>query len=214
MAAPKLKMRLGDLLVHENILTNEQLMEALNSQKMTGRKLGDALTELGHIDERQLLAFLAKQLDVPRHRAQEYMDKYFERYPNVMAYMEDTRQQASEQGYVETLFGRRLYLPDIKAKNAMRRKGAERAAINAPMQGTAADIIKKAMLAVDEWLQANDDPRIQMTMQVHDELVFEIHEDIVEEATSKLVDIMNNAVQLKVPLIAEAGIGDNWEQAH
>jgi DNA polymerase-1 len=157
---------------------------------------------------------LAKQLDVPRHRAQEYMDKYFERYPNVMAYMEDTRQQASEQGYVETLFGRRLYLPDIKAKNAMRRKGAERAAINAPMQGTAADIIKKAMLAVDEWLQANDDPRIQMTMQVHDELVFEIHEDIVEEATSKLVDIMNNAVQLKVPLIAEAGIGDNWEQAH
>jgi DNA polymerase-1 len=157
---------------------------------------------------------LAKQLDVPRHRAQEYMDKYFERYPNVMAYMEDTRQQASEQGYVETLFGRRLYLPDIKAKNAMRRKGAERAAINAPMQGTAADIIKKAMLAVDEWLQAKNDPRIQMTMQVHDELVFEIHQDIVEEATAKLVDIMNNAVQLKVPLIAEAGIGDNWEQAH
>ena len=157
---------------------------------------------------------LAKQLDVPRHRAQEYMDKYFERYPNVMAYMEDTRQQASEQGFVETLFGRRLYLPDIKAKNAMRRKGAERAAINAPMQGTAADIIKKAMLAVDEWLQAKGDPRIQMTMQVHDELVFEIHQDIVEEATSQLVEIMNNAVELKVPLIAEAGIGDNWEQAH
>jgi DNA polymerase-1 len=157
---------------------------------------------------------LAKQLDVPRHRAQEYMDKYFERYPNVMAYMEDTRQQASEQGYVETLFGRRLYLPDIKAKNAMRRKGAERAAINAPMQGTAADIIKKAMLAVDDWLQAKNDPRIQMTMQVHDELVFEIHQDIVEEATAKLVEIMNNAVQLKVPLIAEAGLGDNWEQAH
>jgi len=157
---------------------------------------------------------LAKQLDVPRHRAQEYMDKYFERYPNVMSYMEDTRQQASEQGFVETLFGRRLYLPDIKAKNAMRRKGAERAAINAPMQGTAADIIKKAMLAVDAWLQAQDDPRIKMTMQVHDELVFEIHQDIVEETTAKLVEIMNNAVELKVPLIAEAGIGDNWEQAH
>jgi len=157
---------------------------------------------------------LAKQLDVPRHRAQEYMDKYFERYPNVMAYMEDTRQQAAEQGYVETCFGRRLYLPDIKAKNAMRRKGAERAAINAPMQGTAADIIKKAMLAVDEWIQAKNDPRIQMTMQVHDELVFEIHQDIVEETTSKLVEIMNEAVELKVPLIAEAGIGDNWEQAH
>jgi len=157
---------------------------------------------------------LAKQLDVPRHRAQEYMDKYFERYPNVMAYMEDTRQQAAEQGYVETCFGRRLYLPDIKAKNAMRRKGAERAAINAPMQGTAADIIKKAMLAVDKWIQAQNDSRIQMTMQVHDELVFEIHQDIVEETTSKLVEIMNGAVELKVPLIAEAGIGDNWEQAH
>jgi DNA polymerase-1 len=157
---------------------------------------------------------LAKQLDVPRHRAQEYMDKYFERYPNVMAYMEDTRQQATEQGFVETLFGRRLYLPDIKAKNAMRRKGAERAAINAPMQGTAADIIKKAMLAVDDWIQAQNDPRIQMTMQVHDELVFEIHQDIVVETTAKLVEIMNNAVELKVPLIAEAGIGDNWEQAH
>ena len=157
---------------------------------------------------------LAKQLDVPRHRAQEYMDKYFERYPNVMAYMEDTRQQASEQGYVETLFGRRLYLPDIKAKNAMRRKGAERAAINAPMQGTAADIIKKAMLAVDEWLQDQDDVRVKMTMQVHDELVFEIHQDIVEETTARLVEIMNAAVALNVPLIAEAGIGDNWEQAH
>jgi DNA polymerase-1 len=157
---------------------------------------------------------LAKQLDVPRHRAQEYMDKYFQRYPNVMAYMEDTRQQAAEQGFVETCFGRRLYLPDIKAKNAMRRKGAERAAINAPMQGTAADIIKKAMLAVDEWIQAQNDPRIKMTMQVHDELVFEIHQDIVDETTAKLVEIMNGAVELKVPLIAEAGMGDNWEQAH
>ncbi|MBA6251912.1 MULTISPECIES: DNA polymerase I [unclassified Colwellia] len=157
---------------------------------------------------------LAKQLDVPRHRAQEYMDKYFERYPNVMAYMEDTRQQAAEQGFVETCFGRRLYLPDIKAKNAMRRKGAERAAINAPMQGTAADIIKKAMLAVDEWIQIQQDPRIKMTMQVHDELIFEIHQDIVDQTTAKLVEIMNDAVKLKVPLIAEAGIGDNWEQAH
>ena len=157
---------------------------------------------------------LAKQLDIPRHRAQEYMDKYFERYPNVLNYMEDTRQQATEQGYVETLFGRRLYLPEIKSKNAMRRKGAERAAINAPMQGTAADIIKKAMLAVDEWIEAQNDERIKMTMQVHDELVFEIHQDIVAETTAKLVDIMNGAVELKVPLIAEAGEGDNWEQAH
>jgi len=157
---------------------------------------------------------LAKQLNIGRHQAQEYMDKYFERYPNVMTYMEETREQATEQGFVETLFGRRLYLPDIKAKNAMRKKGAERAAINAPMQGTAADIIKKAMLAVDDWIQAQNDPRIQMTMQVHDELIFEIHQDIVAETTVKLVEIMNNAVELKVPLIAEAGIGDNWEQAH
>ncbi|MCO4799140.1 MAG: DNA polymerase I, partial [Colwelliaceae bacterium] len=104
--------------------------------------------------------------------------------------------------------------PDIKSKNGMRRKGAERAAINAPMQGTAADIIKKAMLAVDEWIENKNDDRIKMTMQVHDELVFEIHQDIVEETTAKLVDIMNNAVALKVPLIAEAGEGDNWEQAH
>ncbi|MDO6426002.1 DNA polymerase I [Thalassotalea sp. 1_MG-2023] len=157
---------------------------------------------------------LAKQLNIARNKAQEYMDKYFERYPRVLTYMEETRQQAAEQGYVETLFGRRLYLPEIKSKNAMRRKGAERAAINAPMQGTAADIIKKAMLAVDTWIEAKQDPRIKMTMQVHDELIFEIHQDIVEEVTESLVTIMNDAVKLSVPLIAEAGIGDNWEQAH
>jgi DNA polymerase-1 len=157
---------------------------------------------------------LAKQLNVPRHTAQAYMDKYFERYPNVSQYMEDTRQQATEKGYVETLFGRRLYLPDINAKNGMRKKAAERAAINAPMQGTAADIIKKAMLAVDDWIQAQNDPRIKMTMQVHDELIFEIHQDIVEATTATLVEIMNNAITMSVPLIAEAGMGDNWEQAH
>jgi len=157
---------------------------------------------------------LSKQLGIGRHQAQEYMDKYFERYPGVLTYMEETRQQASEQGYVETLFGRRLYLPDIKSKNQMRKKGAERAAINAPMQGTAADIIKKAMLAVDAWITEQADDRIKMTMQVHDELIFEIHESIVEETTAKLVEIMNRAVELKVPLIAEAGIGDNWQQAH
>ena len=157
---------------------------------------------------------LAKQLNVPRHTAQVYMDKYFERYPNVSQYMEDTRQKATETGYVETLFGRRLYLPDINAKNGMRKKAAERAAINAPMQGTAADIIKKAMLDVDAWIQEQNDPRIKMTMQVHDELIFEIHQDIVEATTATLVEIMNNAITMSVPLIAEAGIGDNWEQAH
>jgi DNA polymerase-1 len=157
---------------------------------------------------------LAKQLNVSRHIAQEYMDKYFERYPNVSQYMEDTRQQATETGYVETLFGRRLYLPDIKSKNGMRKKAAERAAINAPMQGTAADIIKKAMLSVDAWILEQNDPRIKMTMQVHDELIFEIHQDIVEDTTKTLIEIMNNAVEMSVPLIAEAGIGENWEQAH
>lgn len=157
---------------------------------------------------------LAKQLNIGRQQAQEYQDKYFQRYPGVLTYMEDTRQQASEQGYVETLFGRRLYLPDIKAKNGMRKKAAERAAINAPMQGTAADIIKKAMLAVDTWLIEQNDDRVKMTMQVHDELIFEIHKDIVDDTTNKLVELMNNAVELSVPLIAEAGIGDNWDEAH
>ena len=157
---------------------------------------------------------LAKQLNIGRAQAQEYQDKYFQRYPGVLTYMEDTRQQASEQGYVETLFGRRLFLPDINAKNGMRKKAAERAAINAPMQGTAADIIKKAMLAVAKWLAEQNDDRIKMTMQVHDELIFEIHQDIVEKTTAKLVELMNNAVELSVPLIAEAGIGDNWDEAH
>jgi DNA polymerase-1 len=157
---------------------------------------------------------LAKQLNIGRQQAQEYQDKYFQRYPGVLTYMEDTRQTASEQGYVETIFGRRLYLPDINAKNGMRKKAAERAAINAPMQGTAADIIKKAMLAVDSWLLEQNDDRIKMTMQVHDELIFEIHQDIVEETTNKLVELMNNAVELSVPLIAEYGIGDNWDEAH
>ncbi len=157
---------------------------------------------------------LAKQLHIGRQQAQEYQDKYFQRYPGVLTYMEDTRQQASEQGYVETLFGRRLYLPDINAKNGMRKKAAERAAINAPMQGTAADIIKKAMLAVDQWLLEQNDDRIKMTMQVHDELIFEIHQDIVEKTTQTLVTLMNDAVELSVPLIAEAGSGDNWDEAH
>ncbi|KGJ88141.1 DNA polymerase I [Thalassotalea sp. ND16A] len=157
---------------------------------------------------------LSKQLGIARGKAQDYMDKYFERYPGVLTYMEDTRQLASEQGYVETLYGRRLFLPEIKSRNGARRKAAERAAINAPMQGTAADIIKKAMIAVDKWLLEHNDPRIKMTMQVHDELIFEVEESILSETTQKLVAIMDNAVQLNVPLISEAGTGDNWQQAH
>ncbi|KOO05647.1 DNA polymerase I [Vibrio hepatarius] len=157
---------------------------------------------------------LAKQLAIPRGEAQQYMDTYFERYPGVMQYMEDTRSAASEQGYVETIFGRRLHLPEIKSRNGMRRKAAERAAINAPMQGTAADIIKKAMLLVDEWIQKEGDGRVKLLMQVHDELVFEVQESSLAEIESKVQELMESAAQLEVPLVAEAGHGDNWDQAH
>ncbi|WP_159657391.1 DNA polymerase I [Vibrio atypicus] len=157
---------------------------------------------------------LAKQLGIPRGEAQDYMNKYFERYPGVMQYMEDTRSTASEQGYVETIFGRRLHLPEIQSRNGMRRKAAERAAINAPMQGTAADIIKKAMLLVDEWIQAEGDGRVKLLMQVHDELVFEVQESALTEIESKVQELMESAAQLDVPLVAESGHGDNWDQAH
>lgn len=157
---------------------------------------------------------LARQLNIPRHEAQRYMDLYFERYPGVLTYMDSTRKLAAEKGYVTTLDGRRLYLPDINSKNAMRRKGAERAAINAPMQGTAADIIKRAMIAVDEWLQQQQDPHVRMIMQVHDELVFEVHESVLEEASEKIRSLMEQSMALDVPLQVEVGVGDNWDQAH
>ncbi|MCQ8869252.1 DNA polymerase I [Vibrio splendidus] len=157
---------------------------------------------------------LAKQLGIPRGEAQHYMDTYFERYPGVMQYMEDTRSAASEQGFVETIYGRRLHLPEIQSRNGMRRKAAERAAINAPMQGTAADIIKKAMLLVDEWIQAEGDGRVKLLMQVHDELVFEVQESALAEIESKVQELMESAADLEVPLVAEAGHGDNWDQAH
>lgn len=157
---------------------------------------------------------LAKQLGVSRNEAQQYVDRYFERFPGVLDYMERTRKQAHEQGYVETLFGRRLYLPEINAQNMMRRKGAERAAINAPMQGTAADIIKKAMIVVDNWLQQQANPAAAMIMQVHDELVFEVDADKVDAVKQQLVALMATAAELDVPLLAEAGAGDNWDQAH
>ncbi|WP_139411027.1 DNA polymerase I [Aeromonas veronii] len=157
---------------------------------------------------------LAKQLGIGRAEAQKYMDLYFERYPGVLEYMERTRQQAEAQGYVETLFGRRLYLPDIKSRNAGLRKAAERAAINAPMQGTAADIIKRAMINVDSWIRGIEDESIRMLMQVHDELVFEIREEKLEEYTSIIKEKMSAAAELDVPLVVEAGTGDNWDQAH
>ncbi|UJQ37072.1 DNA polymerase I [Aeromonas caviae] len=157
---------------------------------------------------------LAKQLGIGRAEAQKYMDLYFERYPGVLEYMERTRQQADVQGYVETLFGRRLYLPDIKSRNAGLRKAAERAAINAPMQGTAADIIKRAMINVDGWIRGIEDESIRMLMQVHDELVFEIREEKLEEYIALIKEKMSGAAELDVPLVVEAGTGDNWEQAH
>lgn len=157
---------------------------------------------------------LAKQLGIGRAEAQKYMDLYFERYPGVLEYMERTRQQADAQGYVETLFGRRLYLPDIKSRNAGLRKAAERAAINAPMQGTAADIIKRAMINVDGWIRGIEDESIRMLMQVHDELVFEIREEKLEEYIAIIKDKMSGAAELDVPLVVEAGTGDNWDQAH
>lgn len=157
---------------------------------------------------------LAKQLGIGRAEAQKYMDLYFERYPGVLEYMERTRQQADAQGYVETLFGRRLYLPDIKSRNAGLRKAAERAAINAPMQGTAADIIKRAMINVDGWIRGIEDQSIRMLMQVHDELVFEIREEKLEEYIALIKEKMSGAAELYVPLVVEAGTGDNWDQAH
>jgi DNA polymerase-1 len=157
---------------------------------------------------------LSKQLNIPRHDAQKYMDLYFERYPSVLTYMEDTRQIAKENGYVSTVFGRRLYLPEINSSNGMRRKGAERAAINAPMQGTAADIIKKAMLAVDKWIETLPTDDVRMIMQVHDELVFEIKQYNLTEYQNKIITLMEKAVQLNVPLIVEAGVGKNWDEAH
>ncbi len=156
---------------------------------------------------------LARQLHLGRNEAQEYIDRYFERYPGVQEYMDRTRASAREQGFVETLFGRRLYLPEINARNKMRAQAAERTAINAPMQGTAADIIKRAMLRVDDWLQRSGvDART--IMQVHDELVLEVAADVVPDVSAGLCDLMSKAAELAVPLLVEAGVGKNWDEAH
>jgi DNA polymerase-1 len=156
---------------------------------------------------------LGKQLGISRGQAQEYVDLYFDRYPGVKNYMDDIRDRAGQQGYVETVFGRRLYLPEINARNAQRRQYAERSAINAPMQGTAADIIKRAMIDVHGWLgRAGADAR--MIMQVHDELVFEVGEQEVEEVTAEICKIMCAAADLAVALKVDAGTGKNWDEAH
>jgi len=200
--------------------------EGLDVHKATASEVFDVALEDVSIDQRRkakainfgliygMSAFgLAKQIKVARHEAQQYIDRYFERYPGVLGYMDGIRAQAHEDGFVETIFGRRLYLPEINARNKMLQQAAERTAINGPMQGTAADIIKKAMLAVDEYLEISS-LDASMIMQVHDELVVEVAEHQAEEVKIMLIEQMMNAVQLDVPLIVEAEIGDNWDQAH
>ncbi|ROT93606.1 DNA polymerase I [Marinobacter sp. R17] len=157
---------------------------------------------------------LSRQLGVERKLAQEYIDLYFHRYPGVRQYMDDIRKQAHDQGYVETLYGRRLYLPEINAKNKQMQQAAERTAINAPMQGTAADIIKRAMVAVEDWLLDAHAKDARMVMQVHDELILEVKESALDKVTQGLTERMSNAAELSVPLLVEAGVGDNWDEAH
>jgi DNA polymerase-1 len=156
---------------------------------------------------------LAANLGIARDAAKLYIDRYFTRYPGVAAYMEETRQNAREYGYVETVFGRRLWLPEIKGGNGPRRQAAERAAINAPMQGTAADLIKLSMIAVQDWL-TRAERRSKMIMQVHDELVLEVPDAEFDEVRVKLPELMCGVAALKVPLVAEVGAGANWEEAH
>ena len=219
-----------ELRIMAHLAKDEGLLEAfrndLDVHKATAAEVfGVALDEVSSDQRRKAKAInfgliygmsafgLAKQIDVERKEAQAYIDRYFARYPGVLSYMERTRAQAAEQGYVETVFGRRLYLPEIHAQNQAMRKGAERAAINAPMQGTAADIIKRAMIKVDGWLQDSGvDARI--IMQVHDELVLEVREDLVDEVGAKLQSLMGDAADLDVPLLVEVGVGANWDEAH
>ena len=156
---------------------------------------------------------LAKQLGIDRGSAKEYVDRYFSRYPSVKAYMDETRLAAKEKGYVETVYKRRLYLPEINSSNATRRQYAERTAINAPMQGTAADIIKRAMIAIDQKILTQQE-NIRIVMQVHDELVFEVANEKVEEMRELICQMMSAAGELSVPLVVDAGVGDNWDEAH
>jgi DNA polymerase-1 len=156
---------------------------------------------------------LAKQLGTTRPQAQDYINMYFERYPGVKNYMDNMKEIAKEQGYVETVFGRRLYLPEINARNAMRRQYAERTAINAPMQGTASDIIKRAMINIHNAIKERSND-VKMIMQVHDELVFEVKNDKLDEVKALIENLMESAADLSVPLLVESGTGINWQEAH
>ena len=156
---------------------------------------------------------LSRQINIPRNEAKFYIDRYFERYPGVEKYMENTRQLASEKGYVETLSGRRLYLPKINSSSGLEKRAAERAAINAPMQGTAADIIKSAMIAVNDYIKTQEN-NVRMVMQVHDELVFEVKEEHLATICKQIQTIMENCYQLDIPLKVDVGYGNNWDEAH
>jgi DNA polymerase-1 len=156
---------------------------------------------------------LAKQINVDRSAAQAYMDRYFARYPGVARYMEETRQIARDKGYVETVFGRRLWLPEIKSSNVGRRQGSERAAINAPMQGTAADLVKLAMIAVQRWLDEQG-LATKLLLQVHDELVLEVPDGELAQVREALPKLMGGVAKLAVPLLVEVGAGANWDEAH
>jgi len=156
---------------------------------------------------------LAQNLGIERSAAQSYMGKYFQRYPGVAAYMERTRHEAKERGYVETVFGRRLWLPDIGSANQARRAGAERQAINAPMQGTAADLVKLAMIAVQRYIE-DEMLATKLVMQVHDELVFEVPDNELARVKPAVEQLMMGVAKLDVPLLVEAGVGENWEEAH
>jgi DNA polymerase-1 len=219
-----------ELRIMAHLSQDEGLLEAFRRGEDVHRAtaaevFGMALDEVGTHERRAAKAInfgliygmsafgLAKQLSIGRNEAQEYVDAYFEKYPGVLGFMDRIRKQAAEDGYVETLYGRRLYLPEINARNGMRRQAAERTAINAPMQGTAADIIKRAMIAVHGWIE-RDQPPVRMIMQVHDELVFEVESSIVDEMSQIINGFMSSAAELSLPLVVGIGIGKNWDEAH
>jgi DNA polymerase-1 len=219
-----------ELRIMAHLSADERLLDAfreeLDIHRATAAEVFDVTREAVTHDQRRaakainfglmygMSAFgLARELKIARGEAQAYVDLYFERYPGVKAFMEQTRRLARDQGYVTTVFGRRLYLPDINARNVQVRQYAERAAINAPMQGTAADIIKRAMLEVDRWIE-RERIAARLIMQVHDELVLEVEASAAESAAKTLTALMENAADLAVPLKVEAGIGSNWDEAH
>ena len=218
-----------ELRIMAHLSGDEQLLKAFNEEvdvhSQTASQVFDTALEEVSAEQRRaakainfglmygMSAFgLSKQLHISRKEASQYMKQYFAQYPKVEGFIDSVKKQAADQGYLDTLFGRRLYFPEINNRNARVRAGAERAAINAPMQGTAADIIKQAMLAVNEQIKGADD--IRMIMQVHDELVFEVREEVASEWAEKIKSQMEQVVSLNVPLVVDYGIGNNWDEAH